>query len=110
MNERVSGRAIINRLREQLPTVGESLQEFPQVIHGLLQQASEGQLEIRINDPGLERLRQDNREIARRRSLGVAGAAGLVTAAILLGLDAEPAWLGWAIGAVAAWLLLDSSK
>ena len=110
MNERVSGRAIINRLREQLPTVGESLQEFPQVIHGLLQQASEGQLEIRINDPGLERLRQDNREIARRRSLGVAGAAGLVTAAILLGLDAELAWLGWAIGAVAAWLLLDSSK
>ena len=70
----------------------------------------EGQLEIRINDPGLERLRQDNREIARRRSLGVAGAAGLVTAAILLGLDAEPAWLGWAIGAMAAWLLLDSSK
>jgi len=110
MNERVSGRAIISRLREQLPAVGESLQEFPQVVHGLLQQASEGQLEIRINDPGVERLRRDNREIARRRSLGVAGAAGLITAAILLGLDAEPAWLGWAIGAVAAWLLLASSR
>ncbi len=105
MDERVSGRAIIMRLREQLPTVGESLQEFPQVIHGLLQQAAEGRLEIRVKSTGMDELRLENRELARRRNVGLAGAAALVAAAILLGLHAEPAWLGWAAGVTGIWLL-----
>jgi len=105
MNERVSGRAIISRLREQLPTVGESLQEFPQVIHGLLQQASEGQLEIRVRTAGIDELRRETREIARRRNVGLAGAAALIAAAVLVGLDAEPAWIGWTAGVAGIWLL-----
>jgi ubiquinone biosynthesis protein len=108
MEERVSGRAIISRLREQLPSVGESLQEFPQVIHSLLQQASDGQLEIRVRTAGLDELRRDNRELASRRSVGLAGTAVLIAAAILVGLGAEPTWLGW-VGAVAGvWLLFRS--
>jgi ubiquinone biosynthesis protein len=109
MNERVSGRAIINRLREQIPNVGESLQEFPQVVHGLLQKASEGQLEIKVSTPGIDDLRRENREIGRRQSRGIAGAATLVASAVLLGLGVEPAWLGWAAGVVAVWLLINST-
>jgi len=109
MNERVSGRAIINRLREQIPNVGESLQEFPQVVHGLLQKASEGQLEIKVSTPGIDDLRRENREIGRRQSRGIAGAATLVASAVLLGLGAEPAWLGWAAGVVAVWLLINAT-
>jgi len=105
MDERVSGRAIINRLREQLPTVGESLQEFPQVVHGLMQQASEGRLEIRVRTAGIEELRRDNREQARRRNMTLAGGALLVSAALLVGLEAEPGWLGWAAGVAGLWLL-----
>ncbi len=108
MDERVSGRAIINRLREQLPTVGESLQEFPQVIHGLLQQASEGQLEIRVRTSGIDELREENRELARRRNVAMAGAAILIAAAVLIGLDANPVWLGWAAGGTGVWLLLKA--
>ncbi len=110
MNERVSGRAIVNRLREQLPTVGESLQEFPQVVHGLLQKASEGQLEIRVSTPGIDELRRENLEISRRRSRVVAGTGILLTAAVLLGLDTGPSWLAWAAGAAAVWLLASSLR
>jgi ubiquinone biosynthesis protein len=98
MNDRVSGRAVISRLREQLPEVGETLQEFPQVVHALLQRASEGELEIRISAPGIDRMRRENLDIARRRQAGLAGAAMLIAAAVLVGLEASPAWMGWLIG------------
>jgi ubiquinone biosynthesis protein len=110
MNERVSGRAIMNRLREQLPTVGESLQEFPQVVHGLIQKASEGQLEIRVSTPGIDELRRENLAISRRRNRAVAGTGILLTAAVLLGLDAGPSWLAWTTGAAAIWLLASSLR
>jgi len=99
MNDRISGRAVISRLREQLPEVGETLQEFPQVVHALLQRASEGELEIRISAPGIDQMRRDNLAIARRRQANLAGAAMLIAAAVLVGLGASPAWMGWLIGA-----------
>jgi ubiquinone biosynthesis protein len=110
MNERVSGRAIMNRLREQLPTVGESLQEFPQVVHGLIQKASEGQLEIRVSTPGIDELRRENLAISRRRNRAIAGTGILLTAAVLLGLDAGPSWLAWITGAAAIWMLASSLR
>jgi ubiquinone biosynthesis protein len=110
MNERVSGRAIMNRLREQLPTVGESLQEFPQVVHGLIQKASEGQLEIRVSTPGIDELRRENLAISRRRNRAIAGTGILLTAAVLLGLDAGPSWLAWITGVAAIWMLASSLR
>jgi hypothetical protein len=100
----------MNRLREQLPTVGESLQEFPQVVHGLIQKASEGQLEIRVSTPGIDELRRENLAISRRRNRAVAGTGILLTAAVLLGLDAGPSWLAWTTGAAAIWLLASSLR
>jgi len=32
-----------------------------------------------------------------------------VASAVLLGLGVEPAWLGWAAGVVAVWLLINST-
>jgi ubiquinone biosynthesis protein len=110
VEERVSGRAVINRLREQLPEVGDSLQEFPHVFHGLLQQAAEGRLEIKVHTPELDRLRDENRVIARRRHLSIAGGAALVAAAVLMGLDAEPAWLAWSAGTVALLILWRAAR
>jgi ubiquinone biosynthesis protein len=99
MNDRVSGRAVISRLREQLPEVGETLQEFPQVVHALLQRASEGELEISVSAPGIDQMRRENLEIARRRHSDLAGAAMLIAAAVLVGLEASPPWMGWLLGA-----------
>ena len=43
-------------------------------------------------------IRRENLDIARRRQAGLAGAAMLIAAAVLVGLEASPAWMGWLIG------------
>jgi ubiquinone biosynthesis protein len=110
VEQRVSGRAVISRLREQLPEVGETLQEFPHVVHGLLQQASEGRLEIKVHTPEVDLLRDENRIIARRRHLSVAGGAALIAAAVLMGLGAQPDWLAWTVGALAVVILWRAAR
>jgi len=37
----------------------------------------------------------------RRQYQVIGGAAGLVAGALLIGLDAKPEWVGWAVGIVA---------
>jgi ubiquinone biosynthesis protein len=97
MRERVSGRAIVERLREQLPEVGETIQEFPQVIHAILQRAAEGRLQVEVKHPGLEPLRQELRAGRQQRwGLGSGGAL-LVSGVLWLGLSIAPAALGWVL-------------
>lgn len=108
MRERVSGRAIVERLREQLPEVGESIQEFPQVIHAILQRAAEGRLQVEVKHPGLEPLRQELRAGRQQRwGLGTGGAL-LIGGVLWLGLSIAPAALGWVLlGAGLAWLFFS---
>jgi ubiquinone biosynthesis protein len=106
MAERVSGRAVINRLREQLPEVGETLQEFPQVVHNLLQRAADGRLELKVRVPALEQLERRLEDRARKRYLAVAGSALLITGILWLGFALPPTWAGTLIGAAGATLLL----
>jgi ubiquinone biosynthesis protein len=95
MRERISGRAIVERLREQLPEVGETIQEFPQVIHAILQRAAEGRLQVEVKHPGLEPLCEELRAGRRQRwRLGTGGAL-LVGGVLWLGLAITPAALGW---------------
>jgi len=105
MRERVSGRAIVERLREQLPEVGETIQEFPQVVHAILQRAAEGRLQVEVKNPGLEALREELAAGRRQRwSLGT-GAALLVSGVLWLGPPAQPALAGWVLTAAGVALL-----
>lgn len=97
MRERVSGRAIVERLREQLPEVGETIQEFPQVIHAILQRAAEGRLQVEVKHPGLEPLRAELRAGRQQRWTSGTGGALLLGGVLWLGLTASPAALGWAL-------------
>jgi ubiquinone biosynthesis protein len=105
MAERVSGRAVINRLREQLPEVGETLQEFPQVLHGLLQRAAEGRLEIGVRVPELDELGRRLAGHDRRRYLAIAGGSLLIGGILWMGLHLAPGWAGAIIAASGALLL-----
>jgi ubiquinone biosynthesis protein len=108
MRERVSGRAIVERLREQLPEVGESLQEFPQVFHAILQRAAEGRLQVEVKQPALEPLRAELRVGQQQRWANGTGGALLLGGVLWLGLSAAPAALGWALlGAGLALLALS---
>ena len=98
MKERVSGRAALKRIRDQLPELGESLQEFPQLAQSLLQQATEGKLTFQVKVPELEELRREQREQDRRRYWNTAAAASLIVSAIMIGLDASPEWPAWLLG------------
>jgi ubiquinone biosynthesis protein len=106
MAERVSGRAVINRLREQLPEVGETLQEFPQVVHNLLQRAADGRLELKVSVPALERLERRLEDRDRHRYLAVAGGAVLISGILWIGFAMPPSWAGTLIAATGATLML----
>ena len=98
MKERLSGRAALKRIRDQLPELGESLQEFPQLAQSLLQQASEGKLTLRVKVPQLDELLREQHEHDRRRYWSSASATALVVAALMVGLDTSPAWPAWLLG------------
>jgi len=95
MQDRVSGKAVISRLRDQLPEVGESLQEFPQVVHNILQRAAEGKLQVEVRVPGLDALRMQSAREERQRRLTTAGGAMLIAAVLWLGLSVQPVAVGW---------------
>ena len=97
MRERVSGRAIVARLREQLPEVGETIQEFPQVLHSILQQAAEGRLQVEVKHPGIEPLRAELRADRQQRWRTGTGGALLVGGVLWIGLAATPVALGWGL-------------
>lgn len=105
MQSRVSGRAVIERLREQLPEVSDSLQEFPQIVHSILQRAADGTLELRLRDPEAAARHEEQRRQASLRNAVLAGGALLAAAALWLGLQAQPVWLGWGLGAAGLGLM-----
>ena len=108
MEERVSGRAVINRLRDQLPEVGESLQEFPQVVHSILQRAADGKLEMNVRVTGLDEIRDRSDKHDRQRYLAIVAGSFLVSGVLWLGLDVAPAWPAWLLGAAATWMFFLS--
>jgi ubiquinone biosynthesis protein len=106
MRERLSGRHLVNRLRQQLPDLNETLQDIPQLVHGLVQQATEGRLAFTINDPGMAKLQAELARSNRQRYSALAGGSALIAGALLIGLDARPEWLGWLVSGAGALLLL----
>jgi ubiquinone biosynthesis protein len=108
MRERTSGRAFVERLRAQLPEVGETIQEVPQVIHALLQRAAEGRLQVEVKHPGMEQLRAELRAGRHQRWMTATGGAVLLGGILWLGLAAAPGLVGWVLlGAGVALLALS---
>jgi ubiquinone biosynthesis protein len=97
MRDRISGRAIVERLREQLPEVGETIQELPQALHAILEHAAAGRLQVEVKHPGLEPLRAELRAGRRQRWRSGAGGALFLGGVLWLGLATAPAALGWAL-------------
>jgi ubiquinone biosynthesis protein len=108
MRERISGRAIIERLREQLPDVSETIQEFPQVIHAILQRAAEGRLQVELKRPDLDPLQDEMRAGRQQRWANGCGSATLIGGVLWIGFGSAPALLGWALLAAGIGFLLVS--
>jgi len=106
MRDRLSGANVLAKLRQQLPDLNETLQDVPQLVQTLVQQATEGRLSITVNDPGVSALRKEIAQSARARYTAMAAGAVLIAGALLIGLDVQPEWLGWVVSGTGAALLL----
>ena len=93
MEEQAGPRALARQIRRDLPDIRYTLQRLPALARSLVDQSvkNDGKLPI----PGKEAFHR--RE--QRQFRVIAGAAGIVAAALLIGLDANPPWLGWLVGA-----------
>ncbi len=106
MKDRLSGANVLARLRQQLPDLNETLQDVPQLVQSLVQQATEGRLSFTVRDPAIDALRKELAAAARYRYLAMVAGATLIAGALLIGLEVQPQWLGWAIGGTGAVALL----
>jgi ubiquinone biosynthesis protein len=94
--DRLSGRNLAEQLRRQLPDLSESLRMLPQVLQQAVQQASDGNFRIRIEQGGLDELRAELRAGARRRDATMVGAVALLGGLVWLAVNINP-WPGVAL-------------
>ncbi|MEJ2138516.1 MAG: ubiquinone biosynthesis regulatory protein kinase UbiB [Gammaproteobacteria bacterium] len=104
MEDRVSPRAMAQRMRQELPEIRYMLDQLPTMARQLLKRLNED------DQQRAERPRDYDRQAmlrrARHRYLAFSGALAAVVAALLIGQQAQPGWLGWGLGAVAVALLV----
>jgi len=88
-------KATAERVWRDLPEARYVLERLPTVARRLIDQVLATQGKLPIPD------RQTMYRRERRQYQVIGGAAGLVAGALLIGLDAKPEWVGWAVGIVA---------
>jgi ubiquinone biosynthesis protein len=93
MAEQTGPRGTARRIARELPDIRYALERLPMIARRLIEQAEYHERRPPRPDP------RPGRERERRQFRLAAGAAGLVAGALLIGLQAEPAWLGWLVGA-----------
>ncbi len=92
MADQIGPRALLRNLKEYAPLWLEQVPRLPSLAHDVLTQARDGKLEVRWKTPELEALRAELRAANRRTVTAIAGAALLISGAIVAGLN--PTLLG----------------
>lgn len=116
MRDRVGPKSVLKRIRYHLPHWADQTPDLPNLVYGLLKQASHGDLTIRLQRQEMEQLRRDLHHASRRNFHAAAGAALIISAALLLGFDAQQhgvnLWqapvLTWLLGGVGMGLLISA--
>ncbi len=115
MRDRVGPRAIFNRIKYYIPRWADQTPDLPNLIYGLLKQANSGDLTVRLQRQEMEQLRQDLRRASRRSFHAAVGAALIVSAAVIMGFNAQHGvdlWraplLSWLLGGVGVGLLISA--
>ena len=116
MRERVGPWSVIKRIKHYIPRWADQTPDLPNLVYGLLRKANSGEIAVQLHKQEMERLRREIRRANRRSFHAVVGAALIVSAAVLLGLDAARAaglWqlplLAWLAGGLGVGLLLGPS-
>jgi ubiquinone biosynthesis protein len=104
--EKLSGRALVENARSQLPEIFTSLQALAPLVRSAVQRAQDGRLRLAVEAPEIDALRAEIRRTNRRRDKVTIAAVILLGGIVWLALERYPSWVGWGmIGVGAAWLL-----
>jgi ubiquinone biosynthesis protein len=95
MRQRMSPRAVLGRVRAQLPDALLALQQVPQIVQTLVRDAADGQFRVRVEQDGIAELREEIRRNDSRRDATIAAAVLWVSGLIWLTLATQIPWLGW---------------
>jgi ubiquinone biosynthesis protein len=95
MRERTSPRAMLRRVRAQLPDVLLALQQVPQVFQTAMRDAADGQLRLQVENPAVTELRHEIRRSNRVRGANAAAAVLWLSGLIWLAMSTRDEWLGW---------------
>ncbi|MFK8030170.1 MAG: ubiquinone biosynthesis regulatory protein kinase UbiB [Gammaproteobacteria bacterium] len=93
MAEKSSGKELMNKFKEALPELATSVNDGPQMLVRLLQQVSEGTLNVKMAPPNIESMQAEQLASDRRRTSAIAGAGFVVGAAILAGTGYSYTWV-----------------
>jgi len=106
VREKMSGRALLENARAQLPEILSSLQSLTPLVRSAVQRAQDGRLRLAVEAPEINALRNEIRRTNRRRDKVTIASVVLLGGIVWLALAREPLWAGWAmIGAGVAWLI-----
>lgn len=86
MDEQVGGRAVIDGIRENLPQLREALRELPGALRSLSDQASEGNLSMRVRSTELEALQKQMEDQQSQRFLLGTGGTLIIAGTLALTL------------------------
>jgi len=106
VREKMSGRAIIENARTQLPEILASLQTLAPLVRSAVQRAQDGRLRLAVEAPEINALRNEIKRTNRRRDKVTIASVVLLGGIVWLALGREPAWAAWGmLGVGVAWLI-----
>ncbi|HNO61160.1 MAG TPA: ubiquinone biosynthesis regulatory protein kinase UbiB, partial [Plasticicumulans sp.] len=116
MNERIGPKSLLNKLKANLPKLAEHLPDLPVQIGELLHALKSGELRMQVHARSLDALREDIRRQGARSRQTTVGAALLIGAAVVYGLNSlNPAvvaaapFVTWALGLSGGALVLGAA-
>src|SRR5450631_3946570 len=95
MRERMSPRAILRRVRTQLPDTIEALKQVPQLFQTAVREATEGRFVLRVETAGMAELRNELRRARRSRDASLAAGVLWLSGLICLAFIPDYRWFGW---------------
>jgi ubiquinone biosynthesis protein len=106
MQERMSPRAILRKMRVQLPDTIEALKQLPQLFQTAVREAAEGRLAFQVKSAEAMRSRAELQRANTRRDMALAAGVLWLSGMIwLVGYGRYP-WFGWLQLAVAIALVI----
>jgi ubiquinone biosynthesis protein len=105
VREKMSGRALLENARSQLPEILTSLQTLAPLVRSAVQRAQDGRLRLAVEAPEINALRAEIKRTNRRRDKVTIASVILLGGIVWLALGRDPHWAGWALSAIGvAWL------